>query len=351
MSGVIDNNRRVLHKDAGVLGALDLGGSSTQVSLYTSSAGTTMVNQGDFFVHSYLGFGVEKMAERYTTYLQSAELKQDPCSPKGYKNPSSGLIGSGDYAKCKDILTAALGLECGGSARCIMDGTELPAASPNSKFIGMSVYFFAIRSLLLSLAKADLPASLSWPSPTLDEMAQAGTSFCGLEWSKLEAVANMDGWEPFTGDANQRKSELPQRCIQTAFIDVLLGKVYGIPRDKRNVMVCMLCVVAFWCSCILVSLYQIALDIDKMEVEWTLGSVIASAGEEIEIIDDTIESVSFDTRLVSLCVFLTLAVAFFVFRSACVGSRKGSSRQGSRASTGWSSFLTASFTSKAAFLS
>jgi hypothetical protein len=238
LSGIIDNNRRVLHADSGVLGALDLGGSSTQVSLYTSPPGDPVVNADDFFVHSFLGFGVEKMAERYTTYVDSAEMSQDPCSPKGYVNTASGLTGSGDYDKCKEVLSAALGLECAGnSQRCIMDGVTLPPVSPNSKFIGMSVYFFAIRSLLLTLARSDLPAYVSWPSPTLDEVSKAGSAFCGMQWSKMEGVANMDGWEPFMGDAAQRKAELPQRCIQAAFIELLLGRVYGVPRDKRNVMV------------------------------------------------------------------------------------------------------------------
>lgn len=39
------------------------------------------------------------------------------------------------------------------------------------------------------------------------------------------------------GDAAQRAEEITQRCRQAAYIDMLLGKVYGIPEDKHNVMV------------------------------------------------------------------------------------------------------------------
>ena len=44
-------------------------------------------------------------------------------------------------------------------------------------------------------------------------------------------------WEGFMGDASQRQEEMPQRCRQAAYIDLLLGTVYGVPADKHNVMV------------------------------------------------------------------------------------------------------------------
>jgi len=323
LSGVIDSSRQVLHHQGGVLGALDLGGSSTQVSLYSASGANPVVEQDNFFVHSFLGFGVEKMAERYNTYLESSGMEQDPCNPKDYKN-SIGLVGSGDYFKCKQVLSSALKLECSDGSRCVMDGVSLPPVQPSAKFIGMSVYFFALRSLFLTSNKAALTQHLTWPSPTLSELSKAGNDFCGMSWSKLEDVANMDGWEGFMGDAEQRKAELPQRCIQSAFIDVLLGDVYGVPRDERNVMV--------------------ALDINSMEVEWTLGSVIASPSDDIELLTEP-PGLSFDTRLISLCVFLTIIVAAFVCRSAL--GRRPSKDKGSRA---WPSILAASFTSKAAFI-
>jgi hypothetical protein len=87
-----------------------------------------------------------------------------------------------------------------------------------------------------------------------------------------------------------------------------------------------------------------------MEVEWTLGSVIANAGNEIEILED-VDTITFDSRLVTLCIFLTLVVAAFVFRSTCFGQSQRKGRGDKSASrSAWSSFLTAGFTSKAAFL-
>ena len=66
-----------------------------------------------------------------------------------------------------------------------------------------------------------------------------GASFCSTPITKMEAILADDGpeWEGFMGDAAQRKSEAPQRCMQAAYIDVLLTRVYGVPAEKHNVMV------------------------------------------------------------------------------------------------------------------
>mmetsp|Transcript_49620 Transcript_49620/g.112657 ORF Transcript_49620/g.112657 Transcript_49620/m.112657 type:complete len:479 (-) Transcript_49620:270-1706(-) len=266
LSGVINSKRELLHPhDAGaILGALDLGGSSTQVSLYLPSPGTSSVGNENFFVHSYLGFGVEKMAEKHAAHLAASGDKSDPCVPRGFKQDASGgPVGSGDFEACKASLVAALGIECpqreGQGARCVMDGVALPKVGGEAKFIGMSVYFFALRSLLATLKMArhqkEEVSKLSWPSPSVAELRQAGAAYCAIPWAEMEGYALADGWEPFAGDAEQRKRELPERCRQAAYIDLLLGSVYGVPTEAHNVM--------------------IALDIDNMEVEWTLGSVLA----------------------------------------------------------------------------
>jgi hypothetical protein len=120
LSGVIDKDRSLLHPDhaSSVLGALDLGGSSTQVSLHTStgggsgSGGSGSVNAPDFFVHSYLGFGVEKMAEKYSAHLANQGSSHDPCAPPGFKVGSGSVVGAGHYGKCKAEIASALGLAC-----------------------------------------------------------------------------------------------------------------------------------------------------------------------------------------------------------------------------------------------
>lgn len=262
LSGIIDKDRAILHPGHGVLGALDLGGSSTQVSIYAKSEGSaTAVQPQNFMVHSYLGYGVEKMAEKYLKWMGDNKIETDPCFPQGFqqRNGDYGTIsGSGDYSKCKESLATALGLAnpCidGGHTRCQLDGVRLPAVGPDDKFLAMSVYYFALRSVLVALGKGgesiDFGSSttaspeklkiMTWPSPSLVELREAGRRFCSIPWTKMQALAQDDAlkWEDFMGDASQRTEELPMRCRQTAYIDLLLGTVYGIPAEKHNVMVC-----------------------------------------------------------------------------------------------------------------
>ena len=80
-------------------------------------------------------------------------------------------------------------------------------------------------------------SKLSWPSPSVAELRQAGAAYCAIPWAEMEGYALADGWEPFAGDAEQRKRELPERCRQAAYIDLLLGSVYGVPTEAHNVMV------------------------------------------------------------------------------------------------------------------
>jgi hypothetical protein len=198
LSGVIDKDRQLLHPDhaSSVLGALDLGGSSTQVSLLTSN-GDASIDPVDFFVHSYLGYGVEKMAERFSTYAVEKQLAADPCTPSGYRSPT-GLTGSGDFTECQAALATALGLDCQPSGRCVMDGVALPSVEPDAKFLAMSVYFFALRSLYLVLSKVSSPV-MSWPSPSLDELSAAAQEYCAMPWADIETLAKVDGWENFMG--------------------------------------------------------------------------------------------------------------------------------------------------------
>ena len=123
------------------------------------------------------------------------------------------------------------------SSRCVMDGVTLPSVAPTAKFIGMSVYFFSLRTVFLTLAKASSSSSLSsaamaaatassssssssssaavspnpfsWPSPSLSEIRTAGAAYCALPWRTLEALAKDDGgWERFVGDAEQVRAGL-----------------------------------------------------------------------------------------------------------------------------------------------
>lgn len=366
LSGVIDKDRDLLHPDhaGAVLGALDLGGSSTQVSLHTppASGADQRLDDGDFFVHSYLGFGVEKMAEKYTAWATArGKGFTDPCLPPGYEGVTG--VGSGDYAACKRAVTAALGLDCGGG-RCVMDGVALPAVGPDAKFIGMSVYFFASRTIYAALLKAQ-GGAMSWPSPSLLEYRDSASAFCALPWSRMAGLAGEDGWERFMGDEAQRLAELPDRCRQAAYIDLLLGSVFGVPPEKRNVMVSDF-VADFQqqtaaarhtgshrflpqrtppCPCV-----QFALEINSMEVEWTLGSVLAESGGAAQ---DPAEEAGHGVDAVILLVSALLTAGVGLFCCARVlgfGRKVGDNRRRPPEANVCPGLLAAGLASKAALL-
>jgi hypothetical protein len=85
-------------------------------------------------------------------------------------------------------------------------------------------------------------------SPTLDEIEHAAHKFCGQEW----AAVNSTNGAPH---AFTRDELLPYRCVEVVYIHTLLKHGYGFPGDTRNI--------------------TFVLDIDGMEVEWTLGYALA----------------------------------------------------------------------------
>lgn len=54
--------------------------------------------------------------------------------------------------------------------RCPLDGVHLPPVSEASKFIGMSVYYYALRTLYLWEKVAIGSSTLSWPNPSATEI-------------------------------------------------------------------------------------------------------------------------------------------------------------------------------------
>lgn len=179
---------------AKLVGALDMGGSSTQLVLHTGTPQGQRVNESHFWSHSWLSYGVEKVRERlwhhfvhvakephmkvnqeldgkvvaenshqsnihiaipekhshppavlnHCLFRNYTELYFDPAENK---NEIYTLHGTGDVAKCKDALRNVLWP--GGCVRdhlnpsCSLDGIPHPPIAGNS-FFGMSVYYFAL---------------------------------------------------------------------------------------------------------------------------------------------------------------------------------------------------------------
>jgi hypothetical protein len=188
-------------EEAQLVGALDMGGSSTQLVLHTGTPRGQRVQENHFWSHSWVSYGVEKVRERVWRHFihqaKSPHMKADgaisatghlssdgevdaghthmdisipvggkanptpfiwnDCLFKNYSelffDPSESkkeiytLHGTGDVAKCKEALRSVLWPEgCTRSAHrpsCSLDNIEHPPIAGNS-FFGMSVFYFAL---------------------------------------------------------------------------------------------------------------------------------------------------------------------------------------------------------------
>uniref|UniRef100_A0A7S1XP39 Uncharacterized protein n=1 Tax=Phaeomonas parva TaxID=124430 RepID=A0A7S1XP39_9STRA len=246
-----------------LLGALDLGGSSTQIVFPVEDdagceddepslrgkgpSGPKALRRNDFWVHSYLGFGAEKASEKAWAFI-SQTFEEDPCSNPGVTREVAmkSLAGAGNGETCRDalgkMLFGAKADECEdhpGSSSCQVEGVPVPARAARVRFLAMSVYFYAmdcVRVLVAALEtkqaqenltptgdeRSALP-SMSWPTPSLAEMEAVVDYFCAIPWDEGKLLWVKDDGSTvhdFT-DADS----LPDTCLRANYVIVLLGEV------------------------------------------------------------------------------------------------------------------------------
>ena len=294
-----------LNHSPGPIGALDMGGSSTQIVFLSgnqesnraaptckqnnnSQNGETChiaseseipsrLNGDDFFSTSYLAYGVDRFRERVWDTLVSERINEDetsescashfvenPCSYKGYQQEWKGfvLFGTGDTDECiKQVRRhiphpeeihedhSVLGTKVGGVEHPPIQG----------KFFAMSLYFFTLDSLrVLSQPHEEAHAALnlSWPTPSIEELHNALYGLCSRSWEgDLEEIQH---------DAHQftRPAVLPHRCIESVYMVTLLRDGFGFHPSSRDITFTFL--------------------VDGSEVEWSLGMAIALNAQELE---------------------------------------------------------------------
>ncbi|KAJ1454168.1 nucleoside phosphatase family-domain-containing protein [Pelagophyceae sp. CCMP2097] len=358
--GNIDARRRPLARGAAqnggawLVGALDLGGASTQIASPASAETPGLsraLERKDFETSSYLGFGVERVAETYRAYIDSQGVHADPCDTPGRERivtaPHDGdanprvVRGTGDYDECITMVAKAVGLEpcrlrtnsttkssllkrdkCDFKSK---DGSTLAALRPlpHARFVGLSLYYYAWRTLSLALGRlvddekrrrrsqlleigelAKMPAAhvsrraaeallATWPSPSLRTVHAAAKVFCATPWATLELVATSPArsWDAFMGDADRRAVEFPRRCMDLAYIELLLGDVYRIDSDERALLV--------------------AVEMNGVELDWTLGAVLDG-------VDDGAPPPPPPPRLFSTVVAFSFAVVIVLCFLYCV---------------------------------
>jgi len=266
-----------------VLGALDMGGSSTQI-VFQPTPNHDVEQQpqpqplvdSDFFVHSYLNYGVDRIRERlWAKLLSQSEARGEetptpnPCSFHGRIDEWSGrqLVGVGDAVECEAALKSLIFPDCSSELHseegnlgragtgCGVDSVRHPPLSGG--FVAMSVYFFALDCMrvLIEASEGASDALPDWPAPSIRDLTQVSKRFCDMDWSDVEGkYGALHDWS--------YAEQLPGRCFEVVYITSLLQYGFGFDPDSRDI--------------------TYALDVDGMEVEWTLGyalSHLADGGE------------------------------------------------------------------------
>lgn len=244
-----------------MVGALDMGGSSTQVIVNKDSKEGQKVKKEDFWSYSWINYGVEKVREKVEELVAAGDGGKNPCTPAGYsmEHEESGktLTGSGDPSRCYEMVTEVIwqdkACETATTSKnkekheepCYLAGVEHPPLT--GKFYAMSVYFYALDAVQhLGSVKLE-----HWPTPSLHELKQAVHSFCAADWEHAQSWLNRA--HRYTQDRN-----VPNRCLESMYLVTLLEHAFGYDEHSRNI--------------------TFALNIEGREVEWTLGFVLANVG-------------------------------------------------------------------------
>lgn len=172
IEGSIDESLQMIDGQE-MIGALDMGGSSTQLIYYTGSEPGQPIHKSNFWLHSWLNFGVEKIRERVWEHLLKLGLSSqdesdgavvelsNPCALVGHEYIADGAVlkGSGQSKQCIEIIKEVIwsgydAKSCQEEAPCAVDGVTHPPLS--GRFYGMSVYFYAV-DCIRQLGPYDFP--------------------------------------------------------------------------------------------------------------------------------------------------------------------------------------------------
>lgn len=256
-----------IHNLHDTVGALDMGGASTQITFKPLASPDILanlfpVNLGqqvaeDVYTHSFLHFGENEAQRRANRFVALAAAVPagatvaNPCYLDGYtfqyEDLASGIIynmaGSGNFTECSNVMIALMDRQ----AICLTDpnpippttgapstigGSALPPIDPSSpltcsiggiyqppvnvtKFVAFSGFSFIWNFLKLAPV-----------GTTPAQLASAAATFCGTSW---EQAKRQNPSEP--------EKYLSAFCATATLSHTLLTTGYGIPAQSTAVTV------------------------------------------------------------------------------------------------------------------
>ncbi|XP_056627541.1 ectonucleoside triphosphate diphosphohydrolase 1 [Triplophysa dalaica] len=194
-----------LRKAMGTLGALDLGGASTQITFIPKQEIESQDNAIDFrlygndyhlYTHSFLCFGKDQvlrlsLAEKFHSTLDKTNSTlSDPCFHPGYSSSKKYMdvfdtpcikekrtsskdfvhVGVGDWVECQNSVRKVFNASHCGYSTCSFDGVFQP--SVEGKFGAFSAFYFVMNFLNLT-------------SGTLDDAKLKMKRYCSTPWKEI----------------------------------------------------------------------------------------------------------------------------------------------------------------------
>ncbi|XP_055988964.1 ectonucleoside triphosphate diphosphohydrolase 2 isoform X1 [Sorex fumeus] len=218
------------------LGALDLGGASTQITFETAthledpSTAVQLQLYGHryhLYTHSFLCYGRDQVLQRllaaavqahglhpcwprnYSAQVQLQSLYESPClaalRPQTFN--SSGRVsvsGGSDPVLCHHLVSQLFSFSSCHFSRCSFNGTFQPPVAGN--FIAFSAFFYTVDFLR---------TTMGLPVASLSQLEIAVRTLCSQSWDELQA------W------VSGPKDHLPHYCAMATFVLQLLSRGYG----------------------------------------------------------------------------------------------------------------------------
>uniref|UniRef100_A0A8C8RE81 Ectonucleoside triphosphate diphosphohydrolase 2 n=1 Tax=Pelusios castaneus TaxID=367368 RepID=A0A8C8RE81_9SAUR len=228
------------------LGAMDLGGASTQITFETQEPIESPQNEVTLrlygqpykvYTHSFLCYGRDQVLRRMLSRVMKAggykSSMLNPCWPKGYQRnvllgdvydspctadekPESydsqraiAMTGSGDAAGCRLIVDSLFKFNICSFSRCSFDGVFQPKLSGN--FIAFSAFFYTV-DFIHTVMKRRVA------SP--DDLSAAAEDICNATWDEL------------LQKAPQQKTRLADYCAVANFVYLLTTKGYRFDENS-----------------------------------------------------------------------------------------------------------------------
>ncbi|XP_059514607.1 ectonucleoside triphosphate diphosphohydrolase 2 [Myotis daubentonii] len=219
----------------GTLGAMDLGGASTQLTFEAASPAEDPANEVQLrlygqqyrvYTHSFLCYGRDQVLQRllasvlqtrrphpcwprgYSTHVLLRDLYASPCTeaqrPQAFNSSDRvGLSGGGDPASCRGLVSGLFNLSSCPFSQCSFNGVSQPPVAGD--FIAFSAFFYTVDFLR---------TAMGLPVATLQQLEDAAVTVCSQTWSELQARA--PGAE----------AHLPHYCPMAMFVHQLLSQGY-----------------------------------------------------------------------------------------------------------------------------